>query len=72
MVIESINLTSGLYSLFFFKGKYMIVKSGNKWKLMNHDGTEVLGEFDTKEEAEKRERQINYFKHLKETVNKDK
>lgn len=53
-------------------GDYMIVKEKSKWILYNHDGTEILGEFDSKEEAEKRERQINYFKHLKDNINKDK
>ncbi len=43
----------------------MIVKKGDKYILMSHDGTKKLGEFDTKKEAEEREREINYFKHVK-------
>lgn len=34
-----------------------------KWVLYSHDGSKKLGEFETKEEAEKRERQIQFFKH---------
>lgn len=48
----------------------MIKKIGDKYVLFNHDGTKRLGEFATKEEAEKREKQINYFKHLKNKVKK--
>jgi hypothetical protein len=40
----------------------MIRKEGNKWILFSHDGKKHLGEFDSKEAAEKRERQINFFK----------
>lgn len=42
----------------------MIKKEGNKWKLYSSDGTKNLGEFDSKEAAEKHEREVNYFKHL--------
>ena len=48
----------------------MIRHKNGKWILYNHDGTKILGEFDTKEEAEKREKQINYFKYLKEIMDK--
>lgn len=34
-----------------------------KWVVYNHDYTKSLGHYDTKEEAEKRLRQIEYFKH---------
>ncbi len=37
---------------------------GSKWILYSHDGSKTLGEFDTEEVALKRERQINYFKHV--------
>lgn len=43
----------------------MIRHEDNKYVLYNHDGTKVLGTYDTKEEAEERERQINYWKHKK-------
>ena len=43
----------------------MIKKEGSKWVLYTKDGSKKLGEFKTKAEALKRERQINYFKHLK-------
>jgi hypothetical protein len=43
----------------------MIVKRGNKYCLYSHDGSKKLGEFDSKEAAQKREKQINYFKHRK-------
>lgn len=41
----------------------MIKKQGSKWVLHTKDGSKVLGTFDTKEEAEKRERQIQFYKH---------
>lgn len=39
---------------------------GGKWVLYNHAGTKKLGTYDTEEEAQKRERQIQYFKRNKE------
>lgn len=36
---------------------------GDKWNLYTRDGSKKLGEFDTEEQAKKRERQIQYFKH---------
>ena len=41
----------------------MIKKEGSKYVLYSKDGKKKLGTFKTKEEAEKRERVINYFKH---------
>ena len=43
----------------------MIKKKGYKWVLYSKDGKKILGEFRTKKAAIKRERQIQYFKHLK-------
>ena len=43
----------------------MLKKEGSKWVLYTKDGSKKLGTFNTKAEALKRERQINYFKHLK-------
>lgn len=43
----------------------MIVKKGDRYCLYSQDGSKKLGEFKTKEEAIKREKQINYFKHMK-------
>jgi hypothetical protein len=43
----------------------MIKKEGSKWVLFSQDGTKRLGEFTTKEDALKRDRQIKYFKHMK-------
>jgi hypothetical protein len=40
----------------------VIVKFGSKWKLKFSDGREET--FDSRAEAENRERQINYFKVL--------
>ena len=42
----------------------MIIKQGSKFVLKSKDGSKVLGKFDTKEQALKREKQINFFKHL--------
>jgi len=41
----------------------MIRKEGTKFVLYNKTGTRKLGEFRTKKEAEKREKQILYFKN---------
>lgn len=43
----------------------MIRKEGSKYVLRSKDGKKVLGRYATREEAEKRERQVNYFKHTK-------
>lgn len=43
----------------------VIKKEGYKWVLYTKDRKKVLGTFKTKTEAVKRERQIQYFKHLK-------
>lgn len=43
----------------------MIRKVGEKWVLFSSDGEKKLGEFDSKEAALKRERQIQFFKHQK-------
>jgi hypothetical protein len=40
-----------------------IVHEHGKWILYSKDGSKKLGEYDTKEEAEARERQVEYFKH---------
>lgn len=40
-----------------------IRKEGRKWVVYNEDETKRLGEYDTKEEAEKRLREVEYFKH---------
>ena len=42
----------------------MIIKQGSKFVLKNKDGSKTLGTFDTKEQAMKREKQINFFKYL--------
>lgn len=43
----------------------MIKKKGYKWILYTRDGKKKLGEFRTKKEALKRERQIIFFKSKK-------
>jgi len=43
----------------------VIEKKGYKWILYSKDKSKILGEFKTKKEAVKRERQIQYFKHVK-------
>ncbi len=42
----------------------MIIKQGSKFVLKSRDGSKTLGTFETKEQAVKREKQINFFKHL--------
>lgn len=41
----------------------MIRKNGNTWVLYSKDGKKILFTSDKKSEVEKREREINYFKH---------
>jgi hypothetical protein len=48
----------------------MIKHEGGKYVLYARDGKKKLGEFETKEAAEKRERQVRYFK-AKETISAD-
>lgn len=43
----------------------MIRKLGSKYILKSKSGEKKLGSFPTKKAAEKREHQINYFKHKK-------
>lgn len=43
----------------------MIKKTKSGYVLKSHTGKKTLGKFDSKEEALKRERQINYFKNKK-------
>jgi hypothetical protein len=43
----------------------MIVKYGNKWILKSQDGSKVLGVFDTRAQAEKRESEIKMLSHMK-------
>ena len=42
----------------------MIIKQGSNFVLKSRDGSKTLCTFDTKEQAVKREKQINFFKHL--------
>lgn len=44
-----------------------IVKVGSKFRLVSKKSGKNLGTYDTKKEAEKRERQVQYFKHVNET-----
>jgi len=44
-----------------------IVKVGSKFRLVSKKSGKNLGTYDTKEEAKKRERQVQYFKHVNET-----
>lgn len=41
----------------------MIIKVGDKFVIKSEDGSKTLGTYGTKEEAEKRLREIEYFKH---------
>lgn len=40
----------------------MIRHAGSKWILYSADGSKVLGKYATKEQAKRRERQIQWFK----------
>jgi len=51
--------------------KEVIKHEGDKWILYSADGTKKLGEFNSEEEAKKREGQINYFKHQKEALQRE-
>jgi len=42
----------------------MIKNEDGKWKLYTKDGSRVLSTHSSKEDAEKREKQINFFKAL--------
>lgn len=44
----------------------MIRHEGGKWVLYAKDGSKKLGTYDSKEECEARERQVQAFKHMKE------
>ena len=47
----------------------IIRKEGEKWVLFTHDGKKKLGTFDSKKEAVKRLREVEYFKsHPKGSV----
>lgn len=48
--------------------KKHIVHEGGKWVLYSHDKSKVLGRYDTKHEAEERERQVQWFKHNKQAA----
>jgi len=43
----------------------MILKQGEKYIIKSEDGKKTLGTYDTREEAEKRLKQIEYFKNVK-------
>lgn len=45
-----------------------IIKINNKYRLVSKSTGRNLGTFDTKEEAEKREQQVQFFKHKNEEV----
>ena len=45
--------------------KEHIVRVGDKYRLVSKKTGKNLGTYDSKEGAEKRERQVQYFKHLK-------
>ena len=45
-----------------------ILKVGSKWKVTSEDGSRNFGTYNTKAEAEKRLKQIHYFKHINESL----
>ena len=48
-----------------------ILHKNNKWVVTDHTGKKNLGTYNTKEEAEKRLKQVEYFKHINENEEKD-
>jgi len=46
-----------------------IIKVGDKYRLVSKTTGKNLGTYDTKEGAEKREKQVQYFKHMDEDKN---
>jgi hypothetical protein len=46
----------------------IIRKKGDKWCLSSKDGKKNLGCFDTREQAEKREREVQFFKHRRNAM----
>lgn len=44
-----------------------ILHKNNKWVVTDHTGKKNLGTYNTKEEAEKRLKQVEYFKHINES-----
>jgi regulator of replication initiation timing len=46
----------------------VIKHEGDKWVLYSADGSKKLGEFDSEEDAIKREKQIQYFKHQESDI----
>ena len=49
-----------------------ILHKNNKWVVTDHTGKKNLGTYDTKEEAEKRLKQVEYFKHINESLTDSK
>jgi len=49
----------------------MIKKKGNQYEVVSHEG-KSLGVYSSREEAEKRLRQVEYFKNLKQYLGKPK
>ena len=49
----------------------VIKREGNKWVLYSKDGSKKLGEFDSKEAAEKREKEIEMFRHMESLTERD-
>lgn len=47
-----------------------ILHKNNRWVVTDHTGKKNLGTYDTKEEAEKRLKQVEYFKHINENEEK--
>lgn len=48
----------------------MIKKENSKYVLYSKDGSKKLGEASSIKQIKKREKQVNYFKHLKSKLKK--
>ena len=68
--IKSATDNNGNFSIESDNMYEKILHKNNKWVVTDHTGKKNLGTYDTKEEAEKRLKQVEYFKHINENEEK--
>ena len=69
--IKSATDNNGNFSIESDNMYEKILHKNNKWVVTDHTGKKNLGTYDTKEEAEKRLKQVEYFKHINENEEKN-